>query len=227
MFARMRAIRGLPKLVTRVKTRGWGEVGHLLKDRVREEIDSGDTLLFLVRSTQHDGLDIEGLTHRWAHPEDADRYARDIGTDSPSTFRSRLTRGTRCFLVESEGRFVHASWVTTEGSWAREIRAYLVPPPNDAYIYESFTRADARGRGIYPYALANILKSLHEEGIERAWIAVEEDNAASRRSIDKAGFTFAFAITYRRRWGRLRLEPPTGPDAAVGRSFIRHKSREK
>ena len=50
-----------------------------------------------------------------------------------------------CFVVEDGDRFLHSSWVTTTGAWTREIRAYLCPPQGDAYVYESFTRADARG----------------------------------------------------------------------------------
>ena len=223
----MRTVHGILRLATRVKARGLGEVGHLVADRTREAISSGDTLLFLTRDTAQDGDESEGLSWRWATAEDSARYAHDIGTDSPTTFRSRLTSGTRCFLVESDGRFLHATWVTTEGSWARELRAYIVPPPGEAYIYESFTRADARGRGIYPFALGNILRSLRDDGIARAWIAVEEDNAASRRSIHKAGFEFAFAITYSRRWGRISVKPATGPQADVGQTFIRRKGREK
>lgn len=223
-----RALRGARQLGARVRSRGIKEVALLTWSRTKEEISSGETLHFLVKETSPNAPTSDDLSFRAATDADAERYARDVGTDSPQTFRSRLTPRTRCFVVEADDRFVHASWVTTERSWAREIRGWLVPPHGDAYIYESFTHPDARGRGIYPFALASILATLCSEGVRRAWIAVEEHNPPSRRSIDKAGFTFAFAISYRRKLGRFTLYPATGPEAQVGQTFVQaHKGREK
>ena len=216
------------QLVARVRARGLGEVARLVVDRAREEISSGDTLLFLVRDSSSEAPASDELEFRAAAGADDERYARDIGTDSASTFRARLTPGTTCYIVEDRERFLHATWVTTDRSWAREIRAFLVPPAGDAYIYESFTRDDARGRGIYPFALGNILATLSSTGVARAWIAVEEHNTPSRRSINKAGFTFAFALPYRRRWGRLTIDDPRGPEAEIGRTFVQaRKTRGK
>jgi RimJ/RimL family protein N-acetyltransferase len=221
-------IAGSKRAFVRIRTRGPKEVFSLALQRAREEIHSGDTLLFLVRPATHETREGPGLHFKQATPEDADRYARDIGTDSATTFRSRLTPGTRCCLVEDGDKILHASWVTSEASWAREIRGWLVPPPGGAYVYESFTRSDARGRGIYPFALANIVSILADEGSSEVWIAVEADNAPSRRAIDKAGFTFAFELEYRRRWGRLTIDPPRGPRAKDGATFVRRgRGREK
>jgi RimJ/RimL family protein N-acetyltransferase len=214
---------GTKQLWTRAHARGFSEVAELTKSRIKEEIRSGDTLLFLVKTAEPTSWSADGLRFRQAEAEDGERYARDIGTDSASTFRDRLTAETRCFLVEDDDRILHSSWVSTGPSWAREIRAHLVPPPGDAYVYESFTRADARGRGIYPFALANIVTRLSAEGTRRVWIAVEEDNAPSRRAIDKVGFEFAFAITYKRRLGRFAMDEPRGPQAEIGKEFVRRR----
>lgn len=223
-----RALRGTRQLAARVRSRGVKEVAVLVWGRIKEEVSSGETLHFLVRETSSDAPPSDELAFREATEADAESYARDVGTDSAQTFRSRLTPGTRCFVVEADGRLLHASWITTERSWAREIRGWLVPPAGDAYIYESFTHPDARGRGIYPFALAHILAMLRKEGVGRAWIAVEEHNPPSRRAIDKAGFTFAFAVSYRRKLGRFTLYPPSGPEAEVGQTFVQaHKGREK
>ena len=97
----------------------------------------------------------------------------------------------------------------------RELRRYFRPPPSSAYIYESFTRADARGRGVYPLALKGICEDLHSDGIDEAWVAVEEDNPPSLKAIKKAGFEEAFKVTYKRRLGTIRVEVPTGPRADV------------
>jgi ribosomal protein S18 acetylase RimI-like enzyme len=145
---------------------------------------------------------------RVATAADGPIYERDIGTDSAATFTIRLTEQTRCFVVEAPGpKLVHATWVTTSAAWTRELGGYLVVPPGDAYVYESFTRPDARGRGIYPLALAEICRELAAEGIERVWVGVEEDNEPSIRAVTKTGFRESFRIRYRRKFGHLQIDP--------------------
>jgi RimJ/RimL family protein N-acetyltransferase len=158
---------------------------------------------------------------REASPEDADAYARDIGTESPATFRARLSDTSRCWLVVEGPRLLHASWVTLEGAWTRELRRWIVPPAKDAYIYESFTRQDARGRGAYPRALAGIATWAARAARDRLWVAVEADNPASLRAVEKAGFSPAFTIDYRRRWGRVAITRLAGDLENTGRLMIR------
>ena len=145
------------------------------------------------------------LVFRAATPADGDLYAREIGTDSAATFRRRLTDTTECFLVHGGDVLLHASWVTTGAAWTREIDAYIVPPEGDAYVYESFTRPQARGRGVYPFALGGICAWARDRGLERVWVAVESGNAPSLKAIRKAGFEPAYEMRYGRRGGRLTL----------------------
>lgn len=163
-----------------------------------------------------------GLTFREAGPEDGESYARDIGTESPATFRARLAPDVQCFVVEADDRLVHSTWVTTTGAWTREIGSYLCPPDGDAYVYESFTRADARGRGIYPFALAGILEAMASLGIGRVWVGVESCNQASRRAIAKAGFEEGFRVAYRRSKGLLTIDPATGSLNSEASLFIKN-----
>lgn len=196
------------KLFARVGARGLAEVAGLGLERVRGWVSSSEELVILVRDTDPSAPEIPGLAFREATAADGPAYARDIGTDSRSTFAARLTEATRCFLVEAEGRLVHATWMTTSGAWTREVRGYLRPPSGDAYVYESFTRADARGRGVYPYALEHISAALHGRGIKRMWVAVEAHNAASLRAVAKAGFEPSFEISYRRSAGKMHVDAP-------------------
>jgi hypothetical protein len=177
-------------------------------------------LIFFVRETGGVIPVDESLRFRRTGSDDALTYARDIGTDSPGTFKRRLSDATRCFVVEAEGLLLHASWVTTLAAWTRELNSYVKPPTGDAYIYESFTRADARGRGVYPFALNCICATLGSEGISRAWVAAEEDNPASAKAITKAGFTEAFRVSYERRFGRLHIGEFSGEMADMGRTFL-------
>jgi ribosomal protein S18 acetylase RimI-like enzyme len=175
------------------------------------------------RPADLDPVAVEGLEFRIATPADADDYARDIGTDSAATFRARLSEATRCVVVVRNGRLAHASWITTAAAWTRELRCYLQPPEGDAYIYESFTTEEARGLGIYPFALRNIVSLLRSEGRGTAWVAVEDDNAASLRAVTKAGFREAFRIPYYRRLGVLKIGSPSGRAAGIASSFMSGK----
>ena len=170
-----------------------------------EAVWSQDRLLILERVTGGETPEMPGHVLRWATARDGERYARDIGTDSHATFGARLTPHVGCWLVEDQERIVHATWMTTDGAWTRELQRCLRPPRGHAYVYESFTRADARGRGLYPFALRAISARVAKEGIERLWVGVENRNVASLRAVTKAGFTYAFEVSYRRRLGRLAM----------------------
>lgn len=184
-------------------------------------ISSEGRLRLMVRDTGGEPPGRADLSFREALGGDAARYARDIGTDSPSTFRRRLSPWTRCFVVDDGSMFLHASWVTTSRAWTSEIRGYISPPIGDAYIYESFTRPETRGRGIYPFALFSICAEVRQRRVGRAWVGVEAENVPSVRAITKAGFEQAFELSFHRRMGRVQIDDLRGPLAEQGRTMIR------
>jgi len=208
------------KTLNRLRTRGPREVAALGWERARGWVSSGDALVVFVRDAGGTEAAIPGLTFRIGTTADATRYARDIGTDSAASFGRRLTEATRCFVVDDGARLLHASWVTTAEAWTRELKAYLRPPPGDAYIYESFTRDDARGRGIYPYALKSVTTWAYSTGVRRLWVAVEQHNDASLRAVAKAGFVEAFRLPFARRFGRVSVGAATGPQAHEATGFL-------
>ena len=99
-------------------------------------------------------------------------------------------RGSVCFVAESEGRFVHYSWVFTD-----VFRSPLVEVPfessklrsNDSYIGPVFTVPRSRGM-IYFYVLPVILEYLRESGSERVLVLVDGSNNAAVRFYRKLGF---------------------------------------
>ena len=202
------------KLLTRARTRGPGEVLGTGIGRVREAISSTDELVVLARFAGGTWAPRDDLEFVAGTPEDGERYARDIGTDSASTFAARLTGTTHCFLVTDSSKILHSSWVATESAWTRELGGYLMVPEGDGYVYESFTRADARGRGVYPFALKGICDWASKRGLRRVWVAVESGNPASLRAVSKAGFEPQFTISFRRSVGRLQV---TGGDCPEGK----------
>ncbi len=210
----------LSKTLNRGRRRGWGEVLGLGARRAREWITSSDTLVMFTRETGGPFESSEGFHFRETHAADGAAYAIWIGTDSATTFSNRLSERTRCFVVTAEEKFVHASWVTTSAAWTRELKHYLTPPPGDAYIYESFTREEVRGRGVYPLALRNIAARSADYGIHRLWVAVESHNPASIKAVSKAGFERAFELPFGRRLGVVRIGVPSGPLASAALPFV-------
>lgn len=202
---RSKRVHSILKLGVRLKNRGLAEVAQIGVQRAREWMSSSEELIVLSRPTGGPAPVAEGLSFKEATPADGARYARDIGTDSTSTFQARLSDATRCFVVESGGRLVHATWMTTAAAWTREVAGYLRPPAGHAYVYESFTRAQVRGRGVYPFALASIAAWLAETDVHTIWVAVEASNSASARAVAKAGFEPRVAFHYQRRLGRLQV----------------------
>ena len=204
----------IAKLFTRMKTRGPKELAGLAGHRLLEFLHSEDRLIFFalpIASPMPQHRSPANSVFRRATAEDATAYARDIGTDSKESFEKRLSNDTRCYLVVMDGLIVHATWVTTSQAWTREVRRYFKPPLGEAYIYESFTRAEARGQGAYPFALGAIAEDLATEGIRRMWVGVEAGNTPSMKAVRKAGFETGFEITYKRRLGRLVVSRPRGP----------------
>jgi len=202
------------KVLTRARTRGVREVLATGLARLREFISSADELVILARPSGGEPPGRGDFKFVRATPDDGAAYARDIGTDSASTFAARLSDTTHCFLVTGNGKVLHATWATTRSAWTRELGGYLMVPEGDCYVYESFTRADARGQGVYPFGLKGICVWASTQGLRRVWVGVEAGNAASLRAVDKVGFEPQLSISFRRRVGRLEVTggrcPPDG-----------------
>jgi hypothetical protein len=205
----------LKKLLVRVRTRGPGEVLGTGVRRLGEFVSSSDQLIILARPAGGETPGRSDMTFLEATSSDGARYARDIGTDSPTTFAARLSETSSCFFVAEKTKLLHATWVTTRSAWTRELGGELMVPEGDCYVYESFTRADERGRGIYPFALQGICAWAGGREIKRVWVGVEADNPSSLRAITKASFEPELNIAYRRRFGRLEVSGAQCPEGKI------------
>lgn len=205
---------GLAKNIARARARGISEMAGAVTGSWRAAVHSEGELTFLTRTAAWEGRvkrSDEPMALQRASFADAADYAHFIGTDAARTFAARLSDTASCWLVRARGTVVHATWTTRGVAWTSEIRRFFVAPQGSAYIYESFTRPEARGLGVYPFALVGIGHALATEGVDTLFVGVEADNHPSVRAITKAGFEPAFSLRFRRRWGRAELSPATGP----------------
>jgi GNAT superfamily N-acetyltransferase len=192
--------------MARVGAGGRSEAARVWIAQLRSWLWMDRTLVVLQRPTGGREAVPAGIEVREATGDDGAGYERNIGTDSAVTFRRRLsTPGGSCWLALAGDAIVHASWVETEAAWVGEVSRYFVVPAGDGYIYESFTRPEMRGRGVYPAVLTAIAAALRPRGLNRLWIAAEQDNRPSLRAMEKAGFVPVSEIRMRLRVGRTTV----------------------
>jgi ribosomal protein S18 acetylase RimI-like enzyme len=116
----------------------------------------------------------------------------------------------RCFVAESEGRFVHYSWVFMDAQASpmvdvpfdrRNLR------PGDVYIGPIFTVPGARGF-IYPQVLSSIVRYLKEcPGPTRIVLFVYGRNPAAVSFYKRLGFSEIDNSQPRTVWSLLRKKP--------------------
>lgn len=123
----------------------------------------------------------------------------------------RYARGEKCYLALHRGRPVSYIWGAVGPVGVDEIALAVQPGPAEFYLYDAFTLEGWRGRNLYPSVLRRALEDGREEGLRRMTIFVEAGNLASRRGVEKAGFTLFQTLVCRRVlffFRRSRLLPP-------------------
>lgn len=103
-----------------------------------------------------------------------------------ATIDRQLTEGEICVSGWVGGEMVYCGWIQfTLRQLGR--RCTLPIPAGAAFIYRCFTRADYRGKHIYPAALNFTCRWLAARGYQRALIDHQADNSASQAGIIRAG----------------------------------------
>lgn len=112
---------------------------------------------------------------------------RGLVRPTPWEFMCDIYDDVHDFFIAHENEFLeHISWVYYAGNPNRLLKL----GKNDAEIKYCLTLQKYRGRGIYPVVLQEIIQYLVQRGIKNTYICVKEDNVASIRGIEKAGFKF-------------------------------------
>lgn len=160
-------------------------LGH---ERPRRELGEG---LELVEATDRE---VSLLDELWA-------------IDRAEALR-RLADGGRLWLVVADGLPAFSCWTFGGRTPIRAVTGgWLALPDDTTCLEESLTAAAFRGRGIAPAAWTAVFDRLEEEGpkFRRVVTAIEEENAASRRAVEKIGFAELGRMGARRRVGRTTV----------------------
>ena len=122
----------------------------------------------------------------------------------PELIKKRFDAGALCRGFFLEGEFANIGWTLRD---TLEVESGVnVGRSGCGSIYDCFTFAEHRGKGIYTDALIRMLNDLRAEGARTALIAVDPANLPSIRAIEKVGFQPLYRLTRRRRFGRQSLE---------------------
>ncbi|MHB8741643.1 MAG: hypothetical protein ACYC9L_00825 [Sulfuricaulis sp.] len=114
------------------------------------------------------------------------RYA---SADERNLWQARFEAGGVCYAAFLDGKLVHHSWVRRSGIQLVSEAARSFPVESgEFWIYHCWTVTWARGKQIYPYVLAQIIRDHFNEGFKLARIYTPALNIASQHGVTRAGF---------------------------------------
>ena len=152
-----------------------------------------------------------GLQLRQASVADVGRLLYPERPVTADGLAERFRRGHLCFVaLDAAGAAAHARWVSTDRAYIPELDADAVMAPGEAYMYDGYTRPDARGAGIDGAIRSLIFLRMHEGGFRRVYSYVRADNPIGTRAA-RRWQRFTGAVRYVRfRGGRPRMLSGSG-----------------
>jgi len=115
---------------------------------------------------------------------------------SIAEIKQRLAEGQLCFVLRAKRRIVHTTWAMTDRAYIDYLSYDFRLRQDVAYVYDSFSLPDYRGRGIPLIRLAHMLPHLSAIGYRRVISANLPENKAGMRPPLKAGYHHYGIIGY-------------------------------
>lgn len=111
-----------------------------------------------------------------------DRSGDEVGEE----IAHRFARGDRCITArDTNGKILHARWVTVEPTHVPELNLHVAPTRQQIYMYDGYTRAEARRRGIDSTMRRFIFRMARDEGIQEVISYVYSHNLAGIKAARK------------------------------------------
>lgn len=117
----------------------------------------------------------------------------------PRAICARFERRNVCHGFFLGGRLATLGW--SSPGYLELDEAVMVPCPAGAGLFDFYTAGEFRSRGYYTNALMQLRSVLAKEGFRTASIAVDPDNIASVRGIERAEFRLQSRVTRSWRFG--------------------------
>ena len=136
-----------------------------------------------------------------------------MGPDA-NRVQARFARGCRCFAVADGEEVIAYGWLSTRSEWIGELSLESTPDAGEAYIWNCFTLAPHRRKGVYRALLDGIVARARAEGMARLWIGSIEDPA--EKADADAGFAPVLHLAVSAVGGIRLLRARPAPGAHVG-----------
>jgi hypothetical protein len=184
--------------------------------RFRKLIASKDEVLFFLwPAMQHEHQETTLVPLNWKIlASTAMRYEDDFETLEYLKRAAPRLKEARCrgfAIMSADGSAAHILWAAPYEAFAMaELNTVLrAPSPSSTMIFDCWTPAELRGRGLYTKAIGSLAQQLSSEGAD-AWIFSAVDNVASTAGIQNAGFALQFSMERKRvfGWARVRRKTP-------------------
>ena len=124
---------------------------------------------------------------------DVDHYVAFRPETTRAQILDRLRSAQACFVARREGRIVSACWSTTRPAWNEFLNREIGVAEGDVYLFDAFTLAACRGRGISPALCVQQLRHFRRLGLRRAIRATLPENVPALHAHAKTGF-HAYAL---------------------------------
>jgi GNAT superfamily N-acetyltransferase len=115
--------------------------------------------------------------------------------------------------VWRDGELAGYGWLSTKPEWIGELELEIKPGPGEAYIWNCFTLAHHRRRGVLRALLAGIRARAQSDGMKRIWIGSVAIPA--ERAFGPSGFNPALDMRSTTiagfNWLQLRPAPGAAP----------------
>lgn len=117
---------------------------------------------------------------------------RALATDDAEFKQRQLNRLARfgesyAYAVLADGTLSHISWLLPAKAIVRDEPAVLAPDDREYEITCCETLPGFRGRGIYPFAIGNLISIASQNGARRVLMKTTADNKPSQTGIERAG----------------------------------------
>jgi len=191
------------KLKVRLRETGFADMLRSASRRISRSFYSFEEVLFFSWTARAENFaESRGLTLR-QFDSDLLGPAAMTYVDDPASLdyllrcaqrlRSESDRGF--VLLSADGIPVHFCWAKDfEGFRIPELERTLQAPGADAVmIFDCFTPASVRGRGLFACAIATLADQLNAEG-KVPWTFGAASNQAALRGIKKSGFAYKFTL---------------------------------
>jgi len=118
----------------------------------------------------------------------------------PETANSELVRrieaGHTCIVGWYAGRIISARWLGLNRCRIDYLDIEISLAPDTAYLCETFTAAEYRGRRVATAGAAVVEEILYRNGTRRELAAIWPENRAGQKTADRAGFTRVGTVGY-------------------------------